>query len=625
MKNKLISFFTIFVSIFFLATGCSNKNITDVDVIMNNVKDQYLVLEEVNIEDLKFVVSFDDNTSTTYSLTDKMFEYDPIDNTIEGSQLVNIYFKTDNYKQTIPLYLEFTLPQEVQEINNKITSLPLIHQLNFDYESDITSIEEMYHNIEEKYQRYVYKYDEFLSKKSYFNEKKETLITVDVLSQRNVYLNVLNNLFYSLDSDKYTTSSWGEINSIYIEGIKQLNNNNNYNNMYQIIKDTREKIIGVKTIEQTSFIEYQNYMVNSLINYMQAFDLKLYSSDRVIELDNILLEGIDCISTSKTLDIVNRVFIEYCEKMDNVLSIEEEKIVALDSMISEKLIEIAQYYSKIDTSLYDADEIKLINSYLNRCQSLVQKSTTEVSMNKYINDLKIQINGVPTSEEKTIQLLNKYKDEAKERLNTYYETIELYGYDTTSKLKIEKIVQDTISNIDNELNYEEIDNMIEKAKLEISEFKTIAEQLLLKHNAKIKYYLTEVENYITNYNETSYSEENWSVIISIVNDMKEYLSEASIDVENVIIENYLNENYLKIENVLTAAEEYVLLLNKVKEDAKNETIEYYISLNSSSYNDSQWTFITDKIENVINIIDDLDNIESIDKLVDDTITSIELI
>ena len=628
MKNKIKSFLLLFASTFFVLCGCSNEKsnkIVDIDVIKNSTQTEYVVLEETYIEDLLFVVSYANDKVSTYSIADEMFSYSSMDNTVEGEQDVFIYVNNKDYKETLVLKVNFVLPQEVQAINDSIQNLPSINNLLFTDEKTIDEIQQAYMKLDEKYKPYVYEYDNFNMKKDHIVNMKKDCITSDVLNDRYVYVRVLDKIISSIDTRDYSAEALKKISNIYESAMLKINNDNYYSQMYEIVEEARKEIFDVETLKQTELVEYKKSTISLLIAYKASLDERQYSKDNVYQLNNLVLEGSDAISLAVNKNDVDVIYESYLNKLKSISTIKEEQTIALNNLIDKKIIETVDFYSTINMKEYDTNNRSKIDNYLTKCISEIKKSNSEEKINDCIATFKNQVKSVLTLKQQQMLLVIEYKNNAIEEIQHLYNSINMQQYDSKSRNEMKEIVDNSLLLIESMTTYDQINQIINETSNLLTSFKTMEQQYLINLEIRKKDYLEDLEYYSSSYDSSSYSDDKWNIIVNLVNEIKTYINDLTIYDSNASIEKYINDKYLAIESVLTKEQEAQVLLVSIKKESIDLIINYYNNLNQSRYTEAEWEFISNKVNNVINIIELLDNTDAIKKLVVDTINYIEKI
>lgn len=623
MKNKLFSMFLVFLCTFFAVTGCNDNKIEEILLVDESINKEYMVLQDVNIDEILIETIYDNGSSSLDTINESMYSISSIDNTKVGEQEIYLYV---NYKGTEKLFsvkINFVLPSAVAAVVESINELPQISEINFDDEDLLNEVYNQYLLIDSKYKVFVSNYNDLMSKIDYLNGEKQNALNPDVVSQKNIYINYLNELVDALDSSKYSSFAWNKIITIRDRGIDELNNYKNYNIIKDIVTETQEKIESVETIEQTIINDYKINIVENLIAYRNLFINSDYSSNGVKELDNILNVGITKINSYFTIDEINVVYDEYRKLLDDVLTKDEEAELAINNMIANKIYEATQHFLTYNLNKYDSEGKTSLINYLNRCQILIKKTTDVAVMDKYISNLKKELASVETIEVKQIKLLNDYKENTLKEVNEIYKSMKVYNYDSSDRQVIEEIFNVLKNEIKVSLSEQDIDLLVLEAKTRLEGFLTLEEKAILKLEETIEKYSAQINEVLSTYEKANYSEENWNKILEIIYEAKMYVNTLDISVlEKTIIEK-LNTKYQKISEVPTISEEYDLLLVQTKNNALITLNSFYNELKKDNYTASELEFITNKLSNVTNTINDLDNVNSINKLVADTIRSIE--
>jgi hypothetical protein len=289
------------------------------------------------------------------------------------------------------------------------------------------------------------------------------------------------------------------------------------------------------------------------------------------------------------------------------------------------LYETTQYFLAINIHDYDYEGRQEIEVYLSNCQYKIKNAKDSETIDKAINDFEKKVSKVLTVSEKHAILFNEYKQNSKNEMAEFYNNINLYSYDTKNMIEIEKIYKEAVNDFDLCTTHSQIDSLVANTITKINSFLTLEQQATINLSSRINNYIEQVNIYVSKYDQADYSEVNWGIIVSITSELKAYINNITISTSDKAVLAYMKNKYDLIAGVATIDEEYTVLLENTINNSIKQISDYYSNLNQSLYTESQLTFIKNKVDNVISIIETLDNVNSINKLVADTIESIQLV
>lgn len=627
LVKKMISLFFIAMSfVLFFATGCSNGNVEYIVLDEELIKKDYLIGENIEIESLKLLVKEKESNEKEYIITENMFTLSDINTKILGKQNLKIIVNYEGENLEFNLDINYSIPDEVNEIIFAINTLPLLENLNVEDKLKINAIVDKYNSLNDLHKEYVSNHEDLKEKLEYVIQlEKIDIKNIEIEERRKKCINALNELVDSLNEKDYTKENWDEIMRLYSLGIDQLKVDSNYNIMNSIVEIINSSILNVETNENIYIKNLKEIAVNKLNELKQSYNKELYTDIRYAEFNVILINSIQKINNANSKKEIDYIYNETCKSFNNILTIEKEKEMLLNNAIVTKINEITEYYLSINLNFYDTESKAELNKYLNNCIELIKNSNDVDEVNKYVDLYKLIMNNVLTIEEKEINRFNEYIYAVVGEINEIYENIDIYSYDTDTINKINKDLEESILLVKCSKTYNEVDCVKENFINKINVYLTIEEISIIELENNKNKYLLELESFTSKFKKDSYSVNKWNDILRINEETKEYIANLTIFDKKSEITNYLNNSYLLIENVLTLDEEQEILLADAIKNAIIELEEYYDSLNKDNYNDSAWVFITNKMNNVKNTIYSLVEVESISKLVEDTINSIKLI
>lgn len=475
MMKKILNFLCIIFCAFFFMCGCSKSDIKDITLDETSFAREYVVLEDVMIDEIKIIVVLRNNEKKEYTLRDTSFSYEKIDNSEVGIKkfILKVNYKNVNY--SFNTSITFINKEEVITIINKIDEL-CDRDFAFSNKMYIDEIDNMYNELDDKYKKYVQNYNEFEQYVNEYNSIRNTYITDEILSQRIISINNLENYVNTLDSSNYSMESWDSILLILDTAKNEILNDNNYNLIDTIVANTVNSLKSVLTLEEENLLMYKESKNEQLESYVESKNMTLYSEENYSKFNQILSECLVKINNANNENGVNSIYSECYQELLNVKTIEEEKTIALNNLRKSKEYEARQQYLNIDIRLYDDEGINALNEKLNACISSIYNSIAEEEMDEYIEKFKRQIKRVLTIKEKQELTLKQNIENALLELEDYYNEINIYSYDSTNRAIIDSGYEETKEKIENSSYYEDLNEYINEYMIMVEGLLTMQEQ-----------------------------------------------------------------------------------------------------------------------------------------------------
>jgi len=624
VKKSFTIIFGVTIFMLFSLWGCSSNSIRKVEVLDNSIKTNYLVGEEIDIDDFSIKLTYKNNKEEIYNIKEEMVSLSDIDNSIIGNQDMNVYIDYYGMKIELMLKITFDLPQEVTNVINLIDELPSEEDIDFAFEKEINEIERKYSLLNDYYKSYVSNYDEYLVSKEKLNLLKNEFITPEFINKRLILKINLDNLLNSLNENDYSEDEWINILRIYDNSLSKLYLNENYLNIDLIYNIAVNDIKNVRTIEDEEIELLKDVKINTLIEYRKNLLNERYSSNNQIVLDTIVSNFKDSLANVYTIRDIENLYSEYVIELDKIQTLDEEEVSYLNYVKENKIDLVTQILIELNLNAYsDANRVLIVN-YYNDCIAKIRLSVSLEKADDEIKIFKYNISKIKTVAEENKDLLKKTVTEAISTIETYSKTINIYEYDTQNRINIENAINSTIEKIENSQNIKEIELMVNELLIYLDEVPTMEEQAIVALPNRIDSAKNELDIILKTLNQDLYSSVNWDKIVNIINNAKLYFEEnITIYTSNIVIESEINSIKNEINKFKTIDEENEELLAKIKEDSIKQLDEYYNSLNSNDFNSDVFYLVIDRIEDSKSLVNKLEEVSKIEKLVLDTIEAIE--
>lgn len=624
MKKRNILIFSLLFFIIVSFCGCTSNSINKVEIVDNAIKTKYIIGEEFKINDFSLKVTFANNQEKIYKITQDMVTHSKVNNMTTDIQNINLTIDYKGMDIDFILSIKYDLPQEVKVLNELIKNLPKAENITFSDEETINLINKNYSNLEEKYIPYIEGYETFLSIENEIKVLKDKYITPDFINKRFVLKTNLDNFFNSLNKNDYSLENWSTLLKIYDESISVLYLNDNHNKIDSIVIDAINSMKKVTTLAQDKLLELKAQKINEIIQILFTYDTNLYSVNNYFILNSIVEDFIKNIDNVKSIDELLSFYNQSVNKLNNVETIEQEKISSLNYTKSIMLTILNDYFSKIDFSLYTKENKKIILKLYDYYLICIQNAINENDAKKEIENFKYDVSKVKTHAQEQKEQLNKIIKNTIEELKEFYKNINLYKYDTNNRNLIEVKISETISKLENQTNDSEVYQLKNDTIEFINDIPTMVEQATINLPKRINSAKEKIDTYLATLNERSYSKANWNLIINITNEYKEYFqNNITIYTSNIEINDIIEKYKNKVNSIKTIEEEHTILLEETKTNAINELQSYFNSLNENDFLPKVYYYAKLRIDESIKTLQNLDNVSSITNLVKEVIISIE--
>lgn len=604
--------------------GCSTNPLSKIQILDNGIKTNYVVGEDIEIEDFSLKVTFKNNEEKIYNITEEMITLSNIDNYKVGTQDLNVLVDYQGTKIELILSITFDLPDEVINIINLIDALPDKENVNFSHESQIEKINNDYLNLEDKYKSYITNYSKYEESKKQMDLLKREFITPDFINKRFILKSNLDSFIYSLNEKDYSSYEWKEILGVYEECLKNLYLNENHEIIDELVINAKNKINNVHTISYKNVMISREKMKNKILEYKLLLDNNNYSFQNKLKLDLIVCKFIGQIDDLNKVEDIENLYNKTIEQLNNVDTLEEEEFAFLNSIISNKISVLNDIFQSIDVSQYSTINKNVIIEYYNESLNKIKCFTLEDLMDQEIKLFEYKVSKLKTIKIENMEILKNEKQLTLEVLYNLDNQIGIHKYDSKNRIIIENEISKAIENITVSEKVEEIIQIKNNLMNFINDVPTMYDQAILNLSNRIDANIKNIDNYLEKLNHKNYSKENWQIIEDLANNLKAYFKEnITIYTYDLEIESMFNNLKNEINEIATLKEEMDITLNKKREEAINVLNNYYNSLNDNDFKAGMMDVIENKINDSKKMIVKLEDINSINKYVEDTIDVIE--
>lgn len=622
MKKRTL----IFSLLFFLIVsfcGCSNNTISKVEVMDKAIKTNYIIGEEFQITDFALKITFTNNHEKIYNITQNMVTYGNVNNMITDIQNINLTVNYKGMEIDFILSVKYDLPQEVTLLNQLIENLLEVKDLSFKDEEAINLINKNYSNLEKIYIPYIEGYEAFLRVKDELDALKNKYITPDFINKRFILKTNLDNFFNSLNKNDYSNENWATLLNIYDVSISALYLDENHDKVDLIVTDAINSMKKVTTLAQDKLSKLKAEKINEIIQILFTYDASLYSYNNYFSLNNVVEEFIKGIDGIKSIDELLYSYTHAIHRLNNVETIEQEKISSLSYTKNIVLNSLNEYFTNLNLSLYTSQNQSIISKLYDYYSNSIENAGSEDAAKEEFIRFKYDVSCVKTHEQQQKERLIKVIDITIASLKEFYSNINMYQYDTTNRYLIEAKVNEVINKLAHQSNETEVYNLKNEAIEYINNIPTMVEQAVLLLPTRINQAREKLDNYLNSFNKTLYSKENWSLIIDITNNYKEYLqNNVTIYTSNMEINNIVERYRDEVALIKTIEEEFAILLEETKITAISELESYFSSFSENDFLPKVYDFCKEKINESIHRIENEKDISNISKILNETISLI---
>lgn len=264
------------------------------------------------------------------------------------------------------------------------------------------------------------------------------------------------------------------------------------------------------------------------INTLQNVEFAKYSAANQVILTNIINEAIEDINAAGSIQAVQTVLEEVLDEIDEVLTIEEEAAILLESQKQAAIQEIENY---LDLSEYSDENIAYINQIIVLATAGINQAPNKHDIDEIVLTAKQFLDEILTLVEEAAEL-ETHKQEAIHVVENY-PVFNNYREDRITE--IEALILSTTQAINAATTFEDIYNIVNDYKADISLIPTKVEDEAAELASYILQKIEELNNYVKF---DRYTDENKAVIEGILEEYEEYLNNATSkkDVDDLVQE-----------------------------------------------------------------------------------------
>lgn len=624
VKKKFAGILSMIVLMLFSFVGCSTDPISKIEVLNNAIKTEYVVGEEVKIDEFSLKITLKSNRTKVYEIEEDMVTIGEVNNKVLGVQNMPVTVDYNGMEFAFVVSVNFVLPEDVKMVIMLINELPETKKIGFANESQMELIKEQYNLLDDFHKSYVVNYNKYVEASQRLLTLTNEYITSEFINERFILKTNVDNVLYSLNEYDYDEEEWDEILKIYDECISELYKNENHESIHSIANSAIRNIYGVLTINDKNINELKKEKIGEVNNYFSSLELIDYSHSNYVLLSNIVAEFDNKISSLDNAEEIENLYNKTMAELESIETLDEEVATSLSTVITNKLNIVRNMLIELDINNYSDENKSIIINYYNECLENVRNADSEAAANEIIRKFEYNVSKVYTIAEEKNAELNTIKTAGINRVNELYSSVNLYEYVSKNRKIISTELERAIATIKASTSINEVNDAISRFIEIIHTTPTIEEEAILNLPLRIEEAINRVDTYITSLDTNSYSEESWKLISKYALETKNYFREnITISTSNFDIDREINSLKAKVEEILTIEAQKVKVLEETRTTGIKELNEYQNNLRAYMFEDGIYSIVITRINSSKNIINGLESAESIVKLVNDTIQAIE--
>ena len=401
-----------------------------------------------------------------------------------------------------------------------------------------------------------------------------------------------------VDKDDYREKEQKEINEIIDRAKEDINEATKIEDINSIKEEAEKEIDNLKTDKElTEELEKtKKDAISELENYVDKDD---YREKEQEEIDKIIERAKEEINNSNEIDKVNSIKDDAKDKLDDLKTDDEYSAEELEKAKKDAISELENY---VDKNAYREKEQQEIAEIIEIAKDKINNTTKIEEINPIKEAAERELDALKTDAEYSAEELEKAKKDAINELENY---VDADNYREKEQQEIAEIIEIAKEDINKATSTEEVNSIKEAAERELDKLNTDAYLTYLEQLEKAKKdAINELENYV---DKNAYREKEQQEIDKIIENAKVDINNATkIEEVNSIKESAERElDALKTDAMLTALE-----LQKAKEDAINNLKVYRDSNLVDNYYD-EGTKIINKAIPEINNANDINSVNTI--------------
>ena len=401
-----------------------------------------------------------------------------------------------------------------------------------------------------------------------------------------------------VDKDDYREKEQKEINEIIDKAKEDINEATKIEDINSIKEEAEKEIDNLKTDKElTEELEKaKKDAISELETYVDKDD---YREKEQEEIDKIIEKAKEEINNAIEIEEVNSIKEKAEEELDKLKTDDEYRSEELEKTKKDAISELENY---VDTDDYREKEQQEIAEIIEIAKDKINNTTKIEEINPIKEAAERELDALKTDAEYSAEELEKAKKDAINELENY---VDADNYREKEQQEIAEIIEIAKEDINKATSTEEVNSIKEAAERELDKLNTDAYLTYLEQLEKAKKdAINELENYV---DKNAYREKEQQEIDKIIENAKVDINNATkIEEVNSIKESAERElDALKTDAMLTALE-----LQKAKEDAINNLKVYRDSNLVDNYYD-EGTKIINKAISEINNANDINSVNTI--------------
>ena len=402
-----------------------------------------------------------------------------------------------------------------------------------------------------------------------------------------------------VNKDDYREEEQNKIDEIIDNAKNKINSSIGIDDINKIKEEAKKQLDDLKTDDEYRFEELDKAKKDAITELENYVDKDDYREKEQEEIDKIIEKAKEEINNAIEIEEVNSIKEKAEEELDKLKTDDEYRSEELEKTKKDAISELENY---VDKNAYREKEQQEIAEIIEIAKDKINNTTKIEEINPIKEAAERELDALKTDAEYSAEELEKAKKDAINELENY---VDADNYREKEQQEIAEIIEIAKEDINKATSTEEVNSIKEAAERELDKLNTDAYLTYLEQLEKAKKdAINELENYV---DKNAYREKEQQEIDKIIENAKVDINNATkIEEVNSIKESAERElDALKTDAMLTALE-----LQKAKEDAINNLKVYRDSNLVDNYYD-EGTKIINKAISEINNANDINSVNTI--------------
>lgn len=487
---------------------------------LNSIDEKISLLSEFDKKYIDNIETFNESKQFLTKLKETIFTVEVLNNRFVNKNSLTNFFKSlkmSNYtslawEEVVKIYDKAI--EEIDDDENYNIVEFIVERAKKDILNIKTNTQIAFENYKNKKINDLYSYRNLLDKNNYsilrwneinniIEETKEKIMTADneqtvaylynnsinliddvlinaeeeVINLENLINTKITELYFYLvevNQDEYSVTNKNQINEKYNKYVNFIKEETEEVNMNSYIKEFKEYLATVKTIEEEAYeyfiLEKENTR-NFINNQFTLINIYSYSSYNVNLINETYTSSLECIEKATDIYQLQQIKINFVEVIRGLSTMEEEaqkNLVFRKDKFYSMIIDFIKTYDEKD---YSKENFEKINEIKEKMVDYIDKITisdADVTINNFLNKNMKLIEEILTIDEEFEVLLINTRDTAKQKLQKFKNSLNPLNYVETKWNSITSRINYVINSIDELNNIDDINNLVNETINSIS-------------------------------------------------------------------------------------------------------------------------------------------------------------